>query len=175
MKLTNFHRQAFVASVMNDVPKIEHQEQLQALILDDMIKSAPAEVAALLKEEKLRHYVLGGYNLFYPANSGYSYGIGSVMVYRGYEPTPAALKKVAVIVTAAVAQHSARSKLQSMIEGVIASCSTVKAAAERLPEFVKYLPIEPEKGTMLPAIANLASELMKMGWPKDAAPAAAAA
>lgn len=51
----------------------------------------------------------------------------------------------------------------------ISACTTRKQAAEVLPEFEKYLPEdEPKALRTLPALANVAADFVKAGWPKNA-------
>lgn len=172
MKLTNFHRQAFVASVMNDVPKIDHQPKLQARVYKDIIETAPKKVADVFKDLALRHHVIDAYHSFHasvkkPSGQYASHGLSRVSVISGYKPSDEALADIEAICLAAEEQCTARNNMEQQVSGVIASCFTLKKAQELLPEFVKYLPQENVKGTMLPAIANLAADLVKMGWPKD--------
>jgi hypothetical protein len=162
MKLTNYHRQAFVSSVMNDVPKVDYQRQFQAAVEEDMIAVAHPKIAAVLKDKNLRHVLFSGYHRASPKSGS---GLSSVSTYRDYEPSNKAATVFAEISELAKLQKEKRNELEAMVTGVIKSCSTLKDAQERLPEFVKYLPEEATKGTMLPAIANLAAELMKAGWP----------
>lgn len=168
MKLTNYHRQAFVSAVLLDIPKIDYPEQFKKLVEDDMITVAPPKIAEVLKDKELRCYLLTGDTSYAPAGARWNSEIGSVSVFRHYEPSAKALSKITKLHELAKAQKESREKIEAQIAGVIQSCSTLKTAHERLPEFAKYLPVEQVKGTMLPAIANLAAELVKMGWPKDA-------
>lgn len=170
MKLTIVHRKAFVSSVMNDVPQIDYQKQVEVILLKDMIEQAPPKVAEVLKEESLRSFVLNGYNSWC-VPGGYNCGITSTSVCRGYEPSSKALAQIKKLVESATAQYKARRAMKDKVQGSIDSCSTLKAAQERLPEFVKYLPAEAEKSVMLPALRDLAADLMKMGWSKGAVPA----
>ena len=59
-------------------------------------------------------------------------------------------------------------KLRKQLTAVIAACSTLKQAKEALPEFIKYLPEEPDKAIdrTLPVVGNLVTDLSKAGWPK---------
>lgn len=59
-------------------------------------------------------------------------------------------------------------KLRKQLTAVITACSTLKQATEALPEFIKYLPQEPDKtiDRTLPVVGNLFADLSKAGWPK---------
>lgn len=49
------------------------------------------------------------------------------------------------------------------------TCSTLKTAKERLPEFEKYLPTERgTTGTINLPVANTVADLINAGWPKGA-------
>jgi hypothetical protein len=168
MKLTNYHRQAFVSAVMLDLPSIDYAEQFKKLIEDDMLVVAPPKIAALLKDKALRCYLLTGESSYGPPGHRYSSMVGTVTVFKHYEPSAGAVTGATALQKLAKAQMASREAIEAQIAAVIQSCTTLKAAHDRLPEFAKYLPEEAVKGTMLPAIANLASELAKMGWPKSA-------
>jgi len=172
MKLTNCHRQAFVSAVLLDIPEVDYRAQFQKLIEEDMLVTAPPKIAAVLKDKELRHYLINGYSSFHPG--GYYSALGGVSVYRDYKPSIPASLKIEELQALGKAQKESREAIEAQISGVIKSCTTLKSAQDRLPEFVKYLPEEDAKGTMLPAIANLAAELAKMGWPKGAKQAVAA-
>jgi hypothetical protein len=46
--------------------------------------------------------------------------------------------------------------------------STRKALVDLLPEFEKYLPADEAKAiASLPAVANVLSDFVKAGWPKN--------
>lgn len=59
--------------------------------------------------------------------------------------------------------------LNSKLTAAIGACTTLKRAKEALPEFEKYLPEDRETTGVgnLPAIANLVTDLMHLGWPKN--------
>ena len=58
--------------------------------------------------------------------------------------------------------------LRKQLTAVITACSTLKQAKEALPEFIKYLPEEPDNvvDRTLPVVGNLVADLSKAGWPK---------
>lgn len=176
MKLTKTHKQAFVSAVMNDVPQHDFSADYETLIKADMLATAHPKVKAVLEDKETSH-ILFAYNSVAPAclqvGNSYFYprtvGISSVAAYHSYKPSDAAKAASGELMRLAIEQHLAREKLRADVTSVIGSCTTLKQAHERLPEFTKYLPEELEKSTMLPAIANLAADLMKAGWPKGVA------
>lgn len=60
---------------------------------------------------------------------------------------------------------AARNKVERDLKGVVESTSTLKRLKELLPEFVKYFPTEAEPSKNLPAVANLVTDMVKLGWP----------
>lgn len=176
MKLTTLHKEAFVSSVMNDVPKIEYQDQLQKIIHQDMLDSSPKEVSAALKCKVLRPLLFKAGETWCPDHrislsaggsvGRYDAGLSSIVVYPGFTPSEKAKAKLGAICLEAAMQSVKRSQLGAKVRGAINGCTTLKQAQEQLPEFAKYLPTEAEKSNYLPAIANLAADLCKAGWPK---------
>ena len=63
--------------------------------------------------------------------------------------------------------EKARGDLYQKLKGVIEACTTLKKLKELLPEFEAYFPTEAEPTKNLPAVANLVTDMMQMGWPKD--------
>lgn len=165
MKLTKIIREAFVRSVMNDVPQVDYVEQYQKLYQDAALAAAPPEVRALYPKHK--DWLLKEYH--YLSDSAipgfYCYG------YRDFTIAEAAQAALDRIEKAYVQQREARQDLETKLTAVTQSCTTRKALAEALPEFEKYLPAEAVKGSNLPALANVVTDFMKAGWPKDRAAA----
>ena len=65
-------------------------------------------------------------------------------------------------------EYNMLNDLRKQLTAVIAACTTLKQAKEALPEFVKYLPGEPDNAIdrTLPVVGNLVADLSKVGWPK---------
>jgi hypothetical protein len=60
--------------------------------------------------------------------------------------------------------NALRTKLSATADAV----STRKALIDLLPEFEKYLPADESKAVAsLPAVANVLSDFVKAGWPKN--------
>lgn len=66
-------------------------------------------------------------------------------------------------------QKARRDKLRSSLKSIASSTTTRKALAAALPEFEKYLPAEAQTTRNLPVIANVVTDFMEAGWPKDKA------
>lgn len=180
MNLTKLHKEAFVRAVMDDVPRHDFNGEYETLIKADMLATALPKVLAILTDPEVSHLVLTGCTSVSPATTKhnnswyypYSLGISRVTTYSGYEPSKQAEAATELLMLRAITEQETRLQLEQKINAVISACRTLKAAHERLPEFAKYLPAEEVKGTMLPAIANLAADLMEAGWPKQQAVAA---
>lgn len=172
MKLTKAHREAFVRAVMQDVPQIDYATQAHKLVKDANLASLPPQLRPIALDKELSIYLKRESYWF-----GHDLGISSVSIFsmgHSYfklkDKDDKALDKIKA---AAEKQIEQRKALEERVSGVINSCTTLKIAKERLPEFVKYLPEEQEKTQNLPAIANIVADLTKLGWPKDKQPATA--
>lgn len=164
---------------MADVPEVDYQGEFAKLVQADDHKAMPAPIRAIFDNKDLRHYLFG--NRSYSTNeritlnngtSHYVY-LRSVAVTNAYEPSSSVKPKFTAIMQKLGQQDQDRVTLSRHIEAAIGGCRTLKQAHERLPEFAKYLPAAEVKTPMLPAIANLAAELVKAGWPKGKEPVAA--
>lgn len=167
MRLTNVHREAFVRAVIADVPLIDYDEQIRKIVHEDAISALPAAVREIAREPMLQMFL----------NKEYFHSetrlMPSVMVYasgRGdYKMSESAKQKVEALLKLMKSQEKIRFDLREKLQATIAACSTRKIALERLPEFEKYLPSDVTSGSrdaLLPAIANLVTDLAAAGWPK---------
>lgn len=170
MRLTNTIRDAFVRAVMNDVPKIDYEEQAHKLILSaaEMLfaEAFPGTDYKKLKDEGWLQNTwfstprgLRNFYVFAPDNCTQL-------------NTPELSQKLAELGTAAIEQEKRCSELEQKLQSVAYSVTTREALAKALPEFEKYLPDTPGAVTKnLPAIANLVADFITAGWPKDRATA----
>lgn len=162
MKLTNYHRDAFVLSVMDDVPQEDYQEQYRAAVLADAAAQLPPKVRAVWDNAELRHYLK--VSTVYPVT-----GAGSVMIPSGdsdFDLSSKAKETCQNLANLTKAQYLHRKELERKLKSIAKSCSTRKALATALPEFEKYLPAETETTRNLPVIANVVTDFIKAGWPK---------
>jgi hypothetical protein len=185
MKLNATHRSAFVRAVMSDVPRQDFNEELRSLIETDNLEQLPKQMKPIYLDKALQPYLMNGSatsarnNVYLPCKTD-KWGnqrqvfLDSICVTRFYQISAPAQKKIDALYAKYVEQERARSALEAKIDAVITGCGTLKLALERLPEFKKYLPAEEVKGTMLPAIAGLAADLVAMGWPDGGKKAVAA-
>lgn len=165
MRLNNSIRQAFVSSVMNDVPSIDYEEKARSLIN----KKAAAILAKAgldkVDSTRLRHTTVYAYK-----NGRRYYNLVSAAVFGLSTDEVKSIESSADLIELAVlneTQEKTNSELRRTIQGAINACTTRKQAVEALPEFEKYLPEDEAKAMRsVPVIANVVSDFVKSGWPK---------
>lgn len=166
MKLTNYIRDAFISSAMNDVPSVDYDEKYRTAVLTDAIAQLPLEIRTIWQNPKLMGYLET--HTVYPISR-----VGGVEVptlnQHTFKLTPAGQKLCETLNNARIAQATQRTGLKQKLRSIAYSCTTRKALAEALPEFVKYLPAETETSRNLPVIANVVTDFVKAGWPKEKA------
>ena len=181
MRLTKYHKEAIIAAIMQDVPKPardfdeEHRKAVKADMIHVAGQTNPALAKALADKDVFSYLVHCHSSTYPPAvrleGGGYyssvEVGINSVATYADYRPSPELKAFQAKLMQEALAVHVEREALEAKITAVINACTTRKTVLERMPEFEKYLPEEPTTGSMLPAVANLAADLVKAGWQKS--------
>lgn len=165
MKLTNYIRDAFIRAVMDDVPKIDYDELLRNAATKKAVELLPEKVRAVYDEFRDHRY-LATYSVSTVCGVGYVHVPG--------EESEERLDIIAAAIAPLVAQHMAQQEQRNELEKKIRACAysvtTRKALAELLPEFEKYLP--PDNATAirtLPVVANVVSDFVKAGWPKEKA------
>jgi hypothetical protein len=170
MKLTKLLRSAIVEAIMADIPETDHQARFEAAVHADVIEHLPEPVAKVYADLALRSYVVGCSWYGGPQRDAegnwVSAPFSSVALPRDYDLSEEFLKAIEPLVAEKRAHSKQVTDMEAAITGIINSCSTSKQFLERLPEFAKYLPVEPTKSANLPALANLTADLVKLGWPK---------
>lgn len=158
MKLTNYLREAFVRAAMDDVPAVDYKEQMR-IVINKKIERLQ-KIAGVTSIDYTR------LSLRYIYIDGTSYmGAGLTESELTQIKDSPEVQKLIVLNTE---QKTKLRALSSKLEGVIKGCNTRKQAAEALPEFDKYLPPEDAKAiNTLPALANVMSDFVKAGWPKN--------
>lgn len=170
MKLTNYMRDAFILAAMNDVPKVDYDEQLrktaQSVIEAKFAKAFPgidykaACESGWLERCGVRVPALGNIYTWAPG-------------YNVLKDDPKVWAKLEELARKHDDQQAARKGLEDKLHAVAYACATRKALAEMLPEFTKYLPAEADKGgRSLPVVANVVTDFVKAGWPKGGKPKA---
>lgn len=165
MKLTNYIRDAFVTSVMADVPKVDYAEQARKTFLSAYLLTLPKQVQVMWASNELRPYLVTNTArrcnqcFMVPTNDRYSSDFSD----------PASVKEeLQSIYAAHDAQKATREKLRTSVHAAAYACTTSKALRELLPEFERYLPPEEEKTSrQLPVVQNIMADFVKAGWPAD--------
>jgi hypothetical protein len=165
MRLTKTLREAFVRAAMQDVPKVDYDEQIRKLALQETVAMMPPDVA---KAYKANPEWFGSDNHYLGMQPGYVY----LPMPRTISLKPEALSKITVLGDEALAQKKRRKDLEAKLSAAAESCTTRKALADLLPEFAKYLPEDEAAACKtLPAVANIVADFTKAGWPKAKATA----
>jgi hypothetical protein len=171
MRLTNTHRQAIVAAALDDVPTVDYREQLRDQAMKIALADLPADLKPIWKKYgtdamDTREIYLGmpidhpDMWLRFPGVKGQC------------EDTKKKIQEMArPLMDLEVAQKDRLKEMESKLKGVLAGISTVKQLKAQLPELAKYAPEEVTKSDNLPALANVMTDLTKLGWPKTQAAA----
>lgn len=158
MRLTGTLREAFVRSVLADVPSVDYETQ----IADEARRMSIANMPKWLQDACAKHKELLSY-----LRTTSDWGSGASFFTAG--PRTAENKAdLARLVDLRAEQRAARQELKDKLTNVARGCNTVKQLADALPEFAKYLPKENAIDRSVPAAANVVAEFVKAGWPKGA-------
>lgn len=166
MRLTKDDKFAFVRAVMNDVPQVDYAEQVRQKVQEWCFAAMPAELRPVAKKypeffETRYVYTPSGcpsvWAICSPEHNGHSFEA----------KFPEKWVELTGIGQRSKAQDAALCALEERVGALINTCTTLKQAEERLPEFAKYLPADrdPAVKSNLP-VANTLAELQAAGWPK---------
>ena len=187
MRLTNTIRNAFITSVMHELPKKDFSEEAKKIVEQDAIDQLPESVKAVWKSGHKPYitvvYVHGSY-LFKNTRRTDLENIGRILPsvqipghgmvgYDGnkssYRPSAIVIEKLTELCIKEEAQFKKNQALETKLKSVVYGATTVKQLSELLPEFKKYLPKDvPSPSRTLPVAVNLVSEFTQAGWPKSA-------
>jgi len=150
MKLTQYHKDAIVRSILNDIPtkdgKTEKAKAQAALVkgmgrsCKTIYKTNPTALADVYVSG--HEYPFGGY--------GQSLICGDADSTAILEP----FRK----------QKKERDDIETKIKGVLKGINTRKQFIDLFPEFSAYAPPEEGSCSTLPAISNVIADLVKVGW-----------
>ena len=171
MRLSTSMRLAFVRAVMDDVPFVDYDEQVRELAQKTVYSYRPA---ALVRALDLDPSIQDWLNRDYQFISKYSQSFCLVGAKQSLDRLNA--DKDFTLAAQNLrkqqqAQLEQRSALETKLKASAQACQTRAQLAKALPEFQKYLPIEAGNSKCLPALANLMSDFMAAGWPKQPASA----
>lgn len=174
IRLDRYAKQAIVTAIMNDVPQVNYAEQQNALLTEWAVSMMPPKVRAVWADKDLRHYIILGRFSENPigANGEKEYVIAGYipMPTDQHKTLPAELShKLVELKRLSNEQAERRHELREKVQGLINGCSSIKQVRDMCPEFEKYLPKGEGSTPNLPSVTNVVTELMKEGWPKEAA------
>lgn len=166
MKLTNQMREAFLTCVMEDVPKVDYDQQITDTANGIARNFLPPKVRAIWDDKELRGFIgtnniKAGEEWLKIPGSDFS-GEMRVEMDRAIMP----------IHRLKIAQRVARNALKTKLGAVTKACTTTANLMEALPEFAQYIPVEEKKVRTLPMVTGVVMELIKAGWPKPGSMAA---
>lgn len=154
MKLTKIHKQAIVRAIMQDTPPHDRAKWARE-IRDAIVKAMSPEVRKL---HKTKPDALRKATVMY-ANEYRTWGddvpVGDVTK-----------KQIDEIVEPYDKQVRERRDMEHKLTAAFEGINTLKQAESAFPEFKKYYPSEAQPTKNLPALANVVSDLSKLGWPK---------
>ena len=149
MNLAQYHKDAIVRSILNDIPKIEHKkavEEMQTALYDAM----PADERRVYRKNPKAL----AYTTLYRSDYGLDF---QTEVRRGSVDAEAVLKPWRE-------KAKARSEMETKLYAALKSIRTRKQFVDRFPEFIKYAPTEHGVCATLPAVSNVVADLVKLGW-----------
>lgn len=171
MRLTKYIRQAFVRAAMDDVPKIDYDAELRKAFNRIARDALPKEVATLIDNKVVEPFLHISWVTTPHGMSNLSAYIprDKERDFIQHTNKKGWLELENIIAKKTEQTHKLR-QLEAKLEGCAASVNSRKQLAELLPEFEKYLPEdEPAAIRTLPVVANVLSDFVKAGWPKEKA------
>ena len=169
MRLTQTIKEAFIRSAMNDVPKIDYDEQARQIATKAVEALIPANLQRAIKAEPVIAAWLDKSYLHFPNGLGSCFLTCPSETVDRIRKDPLVWNQITLLGGKAAEQFKARSELETKLRTATGACTTRKQLEAALPEFVKYLPTEVTATVNLPAIANLVTDFMAAGWPKQKA------
>ena len=148
MKLTNYHKQAIIKSIMDAVPKpnMPTADEIRTAFVSSM--SVPARRLYKTHPKALRtHYI----PCWMVADG---VGFTAIVGDSDVNAVVAGLKEATI----------AHEALQRKVAAAVNSCNTRKQLVDRYPEFARFAPAEYGTTPNLPAVANLIVDLKAAGW-----------
>jgi hypothetical protein len=167
-RLTQHDRDSFIGAVLNDVPRIDYDEQAREKVQKFALSVIPEGVAAALKAFPDWFQVTA-----YVSLPGTLQNCSVTAKNRDeFDKQLKANKKLYAELVAMEKAKNAQGKvlndLRDKVKGLAFSCTTVNALETRAPEFKKYLgKSSPIVDRSVPVVQNIVADLVKAGWPKD--------
>ena len=151
MKLTKYDKSTMLSAIKRDLPEIDDREAIQAAL----------EKAMSPLCRKLYKLTPGAVSIKYAASYDFFQGNCSHEYYVGDADFKTVLEPFK-------AKKRAREATLDKVSAALGACTTLKQLQERLPEFVKYAPVELTKSTNALVVQSPINELKALGWPVGA-------
>lgn len=158
--LTNYQRDAFINSVMNDVPHTDYREAIDNVITEHFVEKLPPAVRRVYDDTSMRNFI----------------NLGRLRVKSGYymvpsndsdpDASPELIAKVQPLIDLKDRQGDKMHELRTKIKSVVYGCRTYKQLRDKLPEFEKYIPAVAPVASNELVVANVVTAFMEAGWPK---------
>ena len=162
MRLNQSHKQMVITAIMEDVPKVDYNEQFRTLVMSYWKRYAMPEVKALVEKGHADQLCDQYWSSNRPSGSVCTQGY----VVLSSEDQAAFREARDKINKQRDEQDKSRRVLRARISATVNSCSTLKQLKDRLPEFEKYFPKDQPAPTPNLPVANLIADLQAAGWPK---------
>lgn len=155
MRLNKHHKEAIVRAILQDVPQIDYETQIDDFVAKALYKNAPKEIQTVWDCKKLRGWLRPTRN--HEGDVYHMLGNSSI--------DGADLARLKELRTKRKEQFEQLLALERKLKASIESCRTRKQFVDRFPEFEKYAPIAEGTTDYALATANLIKELTASGWP----------
>lgn len=161
MKLSKLTKEAIIRAIWNEVPEVDHKARKVA-IQAALVELFTPEVKALYKTQP------GALKAVYCTPLAGSMVRLSDMSYEDRHVTVADLTQDQIdsVLEPYNEEDRARCEAYSKLRDLVMGCSTRNQLVKLLPECEKYLPAEAATDRSLPVVANVISDMTKLGWPK---------
>lgn len=179
MNLNKLHKKAIVAAVVADIPRKHGKEDvrvaIQKIMDANIIQLAPEAVAGAYKNLEARNFLLihttnPGY-LRPSKDIGHIHGLSSIRylgkIFGDDKEVSSVQSSINEICSAFIEENEKIDEAESNLRGAIEGIRTRARFVEMFPELEKYGPAASEKTYGVPALANVVSGLVKLGWPKN--------
>lgn len=151
MNLAQYHKDAIIRSILNDLPKFDHKMRVAEM---------QAALYAAMPADERRVYRKNPKALAYQTLYRSDYGLDhQTEVRRGSVAAEEVLKPWRE-------EAKARSEMEAKLYAALKPIKTRKQFIDRFPEFSKYAPSESGTCSTLPAVSNVVADLVKLGWNK---------
>lgn len=171
MILNKHHKQAIVNAVIADIPRVHSKdlyERAQKIIDQDILDTAPPEVVAIYRKPELSRFLhVASTNLGYAARRVCSNCLPYVRHIPQHTLSDDSVAKLGELVDQALEELKCIKAAEVALTASLAGIKTRKQFVSAYPELEKYAPEAQVKTENLPAVANVMTTLMRMGWPKD--------